>query len=147
MKTSIWGNFPWETGYTSAGGGRFWSSSVSRSSAVWGESHLLWGEDDISVICTLTAWHLSNLGGMGQRRNETWKQFTSSQSHDESEHLVVLHGHELALDVGYVDEVFLAVVLAEDVAMASRSAEVAHCPLLSVALKYFQVEIRTTRND
>ena len=75
MKTSIWGNFPWETGYTSAGGGRFWSSSVSRSSAVWGESHLLWGEDDISVICTLTAWHLSNLGGMGHRRKETWKQF------------------------------------------------------------------------
>ena len=41
-----------------------------------------------------------------------------------------------------MDEVLLAVLLAEDVAVTSRSAEVADCSLLSAALKlFFQVEI------
>ena len=39
----------------------------------YGESHLLWGEEDITVIWTLTAWHLSNLGGIGQSLKVTYR--------------------------------------------------------------------------
>jgi len=48
-------------------------------------------------------------------------------------HLVLLHGHEVTLNVGDVDKVFLSAALAEDISVTSRSAEVTHCPPLSAA--------------
>jgi len=44
--------------------------------------------------------------------------------------LVLLHGHELTLNVRDVNKVFLATLLPPDVSVAPRSAEVAHCSLL-----------------
>ena len=42
-------------------------------------------------------------------------------------------GHEVALDIGHVDEVLLAHLVLKE-AVASRSAEVSHFPSLDVAL-------------
>jgi len=48
--------------------------------------------------------------------------------------LVLLHGDELALNVGDVNKVLLSALLAPDVAVAPRSTEVADCSFLGGAL-------------
>ena len=50
------------------------SSEFVKSTQFLSLSHLLWSELDISVICTLTAWDISNLGGIGQRRKVTYRE-------------------------------------------------------------------------
>ena len=50
-------------------------------------------------------------------------------------YLVLLHGDELALNVGDVNKVLLSALLAPDVAVAPRSTEVADCSFLGGALE------------
>jgi len=46
-------------------------------------------------------------------------------------YLVLLHWDELTLNIRDMNKVFLSVLCSEDEAVASRSAEVAHCPSLA----------------